>query len=257
MNPAVIVDYTERSVAIFGAPAEWNEHFKAYHGKWNPSLTFNGAKTGGYIFSSVNKEMLTNLVNQINLGETPNTVPLPESKTNEAKELTIVSDWSGDRIAVFGNTMAHKENLKKLKGTYSPHITDPATGRQAGWLFPKALESVITMYAQTGKMPNEVLGGASSTFPSMNILSSGISQPATQMQVGQSISVMGVMYTVESAPRPWWSRMTKQFSQNQAHAAQFPQSMNAYYVPAEGGWIVDPAIMDPSVYTEGKNKIIM
>lgn len=63
-----------------------------------------------------------------NEGEAPETVPVPEG-------LEIV-DYSEKAIAVFGDTKAIKDELKKLGGKFNPALRYNG-GKRAGWIFSK------------------------------------------------------------------------------------------------------------------------
>jgi hypothetical protein len=64
-----IVDYTEKSVAVFGDTKSFKEELLKLGGKFNGSLTRNGEKVAGWIFSKANKEKLNNLNTSILKGE--------------------------------------------------------------------------------------------------------------------------------------------------------------------------------------------
>jgi hypothetical protein len=247
-----IVEYSAASLAIFNSSQEWNTHFKSYNGKWNPRLTHNDRKTGGWIFSLKYKDGLIDLVEKANSGATPADIPLYSNpKSRGSLVVHDLYDEFNPRIGVFGHTIPHKDNFKKLGGIWAPNITDPVTGENTScWLFSSALKSVVQLYISTGKMPNDALMAAETSSSQL-----GVTVPSHQIKTGQLATLMGVMYIVAGVHNGWLATLTKSDTQLSEVAKMFPIQLNIYFVPVEGGWIADPAIMDPTKFSSGQNKV--
>lgn len=267
-----LLDYNaDKSVAIFNSESEWNEHFKSHGGRFNFSLTHpqTQEKTKGWIFSSKHKPALEELVAKIQAGAGPSSVPTATNfkPTNDI----YIRDFNEERFAIFGNTIAHKEQLKKMKCVYNSNIVDPDTKRKCGWTCIHSLRSIVQLYIDTGKLPNEALSQApavnpraqgtpspftSDTLSPVTLSSTGITAPLLAVRVGQNATVFNVFYSVSDIPRPWMVTMTKFEINPDPNAAKFPQTLNAYFVPSEGGWIADPSVMNINEYgSQGWNKV--
>jgi hypothetical protein len=58
----VIVDYSERALAVFGNTRPVKDQLKALGGRFNPKLTHNEKKQAGWIFSKVKEQEVRNLL---------------------------------------------------------------------------------------------------------------------------------------------------------------------------------------------------
>ena len=58
----IVVDYSDKALAIFGDTKTIKDQLKALGGRFNPSLTFNGEKTAGWVFSKSKERELSNLL---------------------------------------------------------------------------------------------------------------------------------------------------------------------------------------------------
>jgi len=59
----LIVDYSQKALAIFGDTRPMKEKLKALGGRFNPKLTHEGTKKAGWIFSKSKEQELRNLLN--------------------------------------------------------------------------------------------------------------------------------------------------------------------------------------------------
>lgn len=68
-NIVELVEYSERSVAVFGQTQPYKSHFMDIGGKFNPALTKQGQKQPGWIFSKKQQAVVADLVNKICKGQ--------------------------------------------------------------------------------------------------------------------------------------------------------------------------------------------
>jgi hypothetical protein len=58
----IIVDYSEKAIAVFGDTKAVKDQLKALGGRFNPKLTHEGQKKAGWIFSKQKEQELKNLL---------------------------------------------------------------------------------------------------------------------------------------------------------------------------------------------------
>jgi hypothetical protein len=58
----VIVDYSEKALAVFGNTRAIKDQLKALGGRFNPKLTYEGGKRAGWIFSKAREQEVRNLL---------------------------------------------------------------------------------------------------------------------------------------------------------------------------------------------------
>jgi hypothetical protein len=58
----VIVDYSEKALAVFGDTRPVKDELKALGGRFNPKLTHGGTKKAGWIFSKSKEQEIKNLL---------------------------------------------------------------------------------------------------------------------------------------------------------------------------------------------------
>lgn len=58
----VIVNYSEKALAVFGDTKAVKDELKALDGRFNPKLTHEGTKKAGWIFSKSKEQELNNLL---------------------------------------------------------------------------------------------------------------------------------------------------------------------------------------------------
>ena len=61
-----VVEYSEKAVAVFGATKAIKEHLKELGGRFNPSLSYNGTKRAGWIFSKKQADKVRELLTPAN-----------------------------------------------------------------------------------------------------------------------------------------------------------------------------------------------
>jgi hypothetical protein len=58
----IIVDYSEKALAVFGDTRAIKDQLKALDGRFNPKLTHEGTKKAGWIFSKSKEQEIKNLL---------------------------------------------------------------------------------------------------------------------------------------------------------------------------------------------------
>lgn len=58
----IIVDYSEKAIAVFGDTKPIKEQLKTLGGRFNPGLTHEGEKKAGWVFSRSKRDELKNLL---------------------------------------------------------------------------------------------------------------------------------------------------------------------------------------------------
>ena len=93
MDELVVVEYSAKLIAIFGPTKDHKTALMALGGKYNPSLTYEGAKTPGWIFTKEHEAEIVDFVEKANSGDiaaAPAVPVIPVKKTivvNKAKLL--------------------------------------------------------------------------------------------------------------------------------------------------------------------------
>lgn len=84
----VIVDYTEKAIAVFGETKFYKNKITEIGGKFNPSLTWDNEKKPGWIFSKSKRSIVQELINDINQGkiEKEPTLSYKENKDKKVSE---------------------------------------------------------------------------------------------------------------------------------------------------------------------------
>jgi hypothetical protein len=80
-NIVELVEYSEKSVAVFGHTQPYRTHFTDIGGKFNPALTKQGQKCPGWIFSKKQQTTVQDLVNKICKGQIQ---PSPAPTTSQS-----------------------------------------------------------------------------------------------------------------------------------------------------------------------------
>lgn len=108
-----LVDYSEKSVALFGETKQIKDQLKELGGRFNRNLKWQDQTKPGWIFSKSKKEALEQLLS----GDLPDT---------NQREFSIVMINTGN---------LNTATLQSLGGTFNPKIS--YGGRKvSGWLFP-------------------------------------------------------------------------------------------------------------------------
>jgi len=64
-----VVEYSDKSIAVFGQTAQYKSHLMDIGGKFNPNLTHDGQKCPGWIFPKKAQASVENLVARICKGQ--------------------------------------------------------------------------------------------------------------------------------------------------------------------------------------------
>lgn len=113
-----LVDYSERSVAVFGDTKAYLDELKEIGGKFNSSLTHPGTKTKtpGWIFQKSKKSELAKLLNKSVTSPKPVPLETTVSRTNLTSYSYSKSDKSGLALTMIRKLIADKEKeLTDLK----------------------------------------------------------------------------------------------------------------------------------------------
>lgn len=93
-NTVFIVDYSERAIAVFGNIQPYESLFLEKGGKFNMSLTYEGAKRPGWVFSKKVRAVIEELINGIKCGSIK-----PENK-QQSKSQPSFSSGTGNSDSV-------------------------------------------------------------------------------------------------------------------------------------------------------------
>ena len=63
IKDCVIVEYSQKALAVFGDTKTIKDILKSMGGRFNPKLTYNGEKKAGWIFPNIKKKELNKLIN--------------------------------------------------------------------------------------------------------------------------------------------------------------------------------------------------
>lgn len=77
-----------------------------------------------------------------------------QTETAQAVDGLEIVDYSEKAVAVFGETMGIKEQLKALGGKFNPSLRY-GNGKRAGWVFPKARREELERLASPGTVQTE------------------------------------------------------------------------------------------------------
>ncbi|KAJ3116907.1 hypothetical protein HDU96_008426 [Phlyctochytrium bullatum] len=149
----IIVDYKERSIALFGDTRPVKDKIKELGGKFNKYLTLEGKKEPGWIMAKTKKSEIVALLRHSRkplrvdgVDYDPDAQPPPPS--SEPPSATYGIDiilYGENQIAAIGNTAPYKDKLKEAGGTFKLYI-DFQKERHKGWVFPKAnFEKIVNL----------------------------------------------------------------------------------------------------------------
>ena len=138
-----LVQYSEKSIAVFGNTFPIKDQLKALKGKYNKHLTYDNTKVSGWIFGSKIKDVIEELIGPIKSGSKEELgIEGPTAPSTEEKKEIIaireknafIENYTEKSIALFGNTIVLKDKLKELNGKYNAHLT--YNGHKIpGWIF--------------------------------------------------------------------------------------------------------------------------
>ena len=154
-----IVEYSDRSLAVFGGTKPIKEELKAMGGRFNKYLKHDGVTKAGWIFPLKDRADVEELIGKLN-GEATQALKLPDSIATSSEDLnpptshhtgthsslTIENndavasmpyavDYSNKSFAVFGDTKPIKEELKAMGGRFNKYLKHDGVTK-AGWIFP-------------------------------------------------------------------------------------------------------------------------
>ena len=163
-----LVQYSEKSVAVLGNSYNIKDKLKELNGRFNKNLVYDGIKFTGWIFGNKQKDNLEELVGPLKTGnikelgiEGP-AAPTEQDKKeiNAIKEMSpFIEHYSDKSIALFGNTIALKDQLKELNGKFNGNLkynghTIP------GWIFSvskrEELEALLEKCTESVTCSNKV-----------------------------------------------------------------------------------------------------
>ncbi|KAJ3106973.1 hypothetical protein HDU97_005254 [Phlyctochytrium planicorne] len=161
----IITDYTSTDFAVVGNTRDHKSILIEHGGVFNLYIDFHGTRVKGYLvptpkladvmnaFLAANVEVRFNKA--VSTAPVPVTVdvPIPTNVIDKANEPAIfVVDYSQKSIAVYGETVAIKNELMKIGGKYNRYLTYKDQKRP-GWIVPKKLkdsvQALIDLYLKT------------------------------------------------------------------------------------------------------------
>ncbi|KAJ3413749.1 Protein artemis [Chytridiales sp. JEL 0842] len=158
MNPADpppksdlrLVNYSEKTVAVFGNTKACKDQLKSMGGKFNMNLSQNGLKVPGWIFPTSQKGDLEVWIKNYTPSTSSDPFPTPaptvppaskDGKTTTKGGVKWV-DYSAYSIAVYGDTIPIKEELKALGGKFNKFLTIEGEKRP-GWILGKDKKGMV------------------------------------------------------------------------------------------------------------------
>lgn len=113
-NNLELVEYSDRSMAIFGDTKLYKEQLRSLGGKFNSSLTFNEVKQAGWIFSKSKYEQLASWIDSC---EPDESAPRGNGLLSENGKLTSTAKQflanEGEKVATLTNKTPVKRTLAK------------------------------------------------------------------------------------------------------------------------------------------------
>jgi hypothetical protein len=124
----VVVDYSEKAVAVFGDTKAVKEELKTLGGRFNPFLTREGQKQAGWIFPKTKKTEVESLLNnsipehetketvktEINLCETLRKKAEATMQQAEKIDGSVKGNWTHRRQSMADSMQHKKDNLFKI-----------------------------------------------------------------------------------------------------------------------------------------------
>ncbi len=158
-----VVEYSERSIAVFGPTFVIKDDLKEIGAKYNGWLQDKGNKRPGWILSKKKKQDVIKLLESSGaklkeaVAKAAERKAKSESTSKSAKSESYVQtetkidkyrlvSYSERACAVLGDTRPIKDKLKDLNGRFNPRLTINGKS-EAGWIFGKkriaALEELL------------------------------------------------------------------------------------------------------------------
>jgi flavodoxin len=151
-----IVEYSDRSIAVFGDTKTIKEELKELGGRFNKYLKHDGETKAGWIFPLKDRADVEELIVKLNCeadqAQKPPTTSSEDLKpsashhtgghnlliieNNDAvASMPYAMDYTDKSFAVFGETKPIKEELKDLGGRFNKYLKHDGVTK-AGWIFP-------------------------------------------------------------------------------------------------------------------------
>jgi DNA topoisomerase I len=139
-----LVQYTEKSVVLYGDTKILKEKLMELSGKYNPNLTINGKKTPGWIFSNKKSEELQETFGielQEQAPKAPEEQKAQEKKQEKLSNLHLVK-YTDKSIVIHGDTKNLKDKLMQLSGKFNPNLTINGE-KTPGWIFSATKKDLL------------------------------------------------------------------------------------------------------------------
>ena len=150
-----IVNYSDRSIAVFGDTKPIKEELKELGGRFNKYLKHFGETKAGWIFPLKARADVEELIGKSSDGadryrdyssvisanrgtaanESSRTIIDNDDAHARVPGAIYIVDYSDRSIAVFGDTKPIKEELKELGGRFNMYLKHDGETK-AGWIFP-------------------------------------------------------------------------------------------------------------------------
>jgi hypothetical protein len=108
-----IIDYSDKSFALFGDTKKYKEQLKLLGGKFNSNLKGQS----GWIFSKIHKDKVISFMKTLNEEE------IQDQNIN-------VEKYSEKSFVIYGNTKEYKDKIKELGGKFNSNLKVGP-----GWIF--------------------------------------------------------------------------------------------------------------------------
>jgi len=178
-----VVDYSARSVAVFGDTKRVKDRLKAMGGRFNGRLKENNETAPGWVFPMSRKSELEeefcslqteSVSNLVGAGDgygaappkTPTVVAPAHSTSSSSRTSTHhytlsvrIVDYSARSVAVFGETKPIKEKLKELGGRFNGKLKENGVPTP-GWIFPSDKKTVLESVFSPGVGAERHVGNA-------------------------------------------------------------------------------------------------
>ena len=110
-----IIDYSDKSFALFGDTKKYKEQLKLLGGKFNSNLKGQA----GWIFSKIHKDKVINFLETLS----------KEENVEEMQNINV-EKYSEKSFVIYGNTKEYKDKIKELGGKFNSNLKVGP-----GWIF--------------------------------------------------------------------------------------------------------------------------
>ena len=147
-----IVNYSDRSIAVFGNTKPIKEELKSLGGRFNKYLKQNEMTKAGWIFPMKSKadveEVLSNITNGLGyngIGRSSGYTTLSVVSDGDIDVAPYIADYTDRSFAMFGNTKPIKEELKSLGGRFNKNLKQNEVTK-VGWIFPMKNKADVEIF---------------------------------------------------------------------------------------------------------------